>query len=91
MTAINKTHDTENSKRCVTQTPPKSTGVNPDALERLATVDLVWFVVGLWCLTPLSPIFQLYRDSQFYWWRKPETCACSCNVGPQVDQMFIKR
>jgi hypothetical protein len=24
---------------------------------------------GLWCLTPLSTIFKLYRGSQNFWWR----------------------
>jgi hypothetical protein len=44
--------------------------------------------LGLWYLTPLSTIFQLYRSSQFYRWRKPEYPGKTTDLLPVTDKRY---
>ena len=51
-------------------------------------LSLMCWGLGMWCLTPLSTIFQLYHGVHLFWWRKPEYSYKTTNFPQVTDQLY---
>ena len=51
-------------------------------------VPFNWFGLCVWCLTPLSTIFQLYHAGQFYWWNNPEYSGKTIDMSQVTGKLY---
>jgi hypothetical protein len=51
-------------------------------------VKVLNVVCGLWCLTALLTIFQLFRGDKCYWWWKLEDAEKTTDLSQVTDKLY---
>ena len=46
-------------------------------------------MVGLWCFTPHSTVFQLSRRGKFYWWGKPKYSEKTTDLSQVINCITV--